>query len=141
MSIVVPDASLILKWVVPSDNEPYVEQALALREAFIRDEISLQVPSLWYFEEGNTLARKFPEVASFQLRHLCDFGMTEVMMNAPWQATILTLVQNYAVTFYDASYHAPAILQEGTFVTADEKYLNRVSGSSHIRHLHSWPME
>lgn len=50
MDIVVPDASLILKWVVPSDNEPHVEQAFALREAFLKDEITLQVPTLWYFE-------------------------------------------------------------------------------------------
>jgi len=140
MPIVVPDASLILKWVVPSDNEQHVEQALALREAFLRDEITLQVPSLWYFEVGNTLARKFPEEAASQLSHLRDFGLIEVTMDAPWQAAILTLVERYTVTFYDASYHALAILNGGTFITADEKYLNRVSGSSHIRHLRTWPL-
>ena len=120
MSIVVPDASLILKWVVPSDNEPYVEQALAVREAFIRDEITLQIPALWYFEVGNTLARKFPEEAASQLHGLLDFGMIEVMMNDAWQVKILTIVRNYAVTFYDASYHALAMIQGGTFVTADD---------------------
>jgi CRISPR-associated endonuclease Cas1 len=30
-----------LKWDVPSDNASYLEEALAVREAFIRDEITL----------------------------------------------------------------------------------------------------
>ncbi len=141
MTIVVPDASLILKWVVPSDNEPHVEQAFALREAFLRDEITLQVPTLWYFEVGNTLARKFPEDAPSQLHHLRQFGMTEVAMDDHWQETILTLIRNHGVTFYDACYHALAMLHGGTFITADEKYLNRVKDSTHIRHLQKWPLE
>ena len=142
MTLVVPDASLILKWVVPPDNEPHVEHAFSLREAFfLRDEITLQVPALWYFEVGNTLARKFPLETQSQLHHLRHLGMTEMVMDDHWQETILALIRNHGVTFYDACYHALAILLGGTFITADEKYLNRVKGTSHILHLQNWPLE
>ena len=85
MSLLVPDSSLILKWVVPPDNEPHVKQALALREAFLNSEVTLRVPSLWYFEIGNTLARKFREESANQLRNLRRLGMTEVAVTDQWQ--------------------------------------------------------
>lgn len=141
MPIVVPDASLILKWIVPPDNEPHVEQAFALREAFLRDEIILQVPALWYFEVGNTLAGKFPAEAPAQLHHLRHFGMTEVAMDDTWQDKILELIKKHGVTFYDASYHALAILHSGIFLTGDERYLIRVKGAAHVQHLREWPVE
>ncbi len=68
MPVFVPDASVILKWTLPPENEPFADQALALRESLISGMATPAVPSLWYFEVGNTLARKYPETAAEQLR-------------------------------------------------------------------------
>lgn len=55
--IVVPDASVILKWVIPRNISPFQEQALAIRDAALSDSISLIVPPIWRYEVGNTLTR------------------------------------------------------------------------------------
>ena len=63
MGICVPDASVILKWVLPSRNEPFAGAAQALRDAFVAGDLELVVPTLWLFEVGNTLTRKYPQQA------------------------------------------------------------------------------
>jgi predicted nucleic acid-binding protein len=42
------------------------------------------------------------------------------------------------VTFYDASYHALAIVADGQFVTADEQHLQRAAEAGHLAHLKDW---
>ena len=63
MKIVVPDASVLLKWVLPTTEEGR-DSALELRDAAIAGEITLMVPPLWLYEVGNTLARRFPDQAA-----------------------------------------------------------------------------
>jgi predicted nucleic acid-binding protein len=96
------------------------------------------VPSLWYFEVGNTLARKYPQTAARQLDLLCRIGLTEPPWNGVWHAAILDLTRRYPVTFYDASYHALAIVADGQFVTADEQHLQRAAEAGHLAHLKDW---
>lgn len=44
----------------------------------------------------------------------------------------------YGVSFYDAAYHALAILNEGTFVTADIRYVKRVESPASVMALGDW---
>ena len=53
--IVIPDASVILKWVLEKDDEPGYAQALKLQEAILADEVEIRVPTLWRYEVGNVL--------------------------------------------------------------------------------------
>jgi len=53
--IVVPDASVILKWLLPSQDELDLERAIALREAIMAGDVHARVPTLWLYEVGNTL--------------------------------------------------------------------------------------
>lgn len=55
-----------------------------------------------------------------------------------WQAAILQLASAYRLTFYAASYHALAMVNDGIFVTADEKYMARAGAAGHIARLHEW---
>jgi len=103
---VIPDASILLKWVLPDEGESYVEQALSMRDAFVTGKTTLIVPELWYFEVGNTLSRKYPGEAEALLSGLQAMGLETITPNPPWQAAILQLVAAYRVTFYDAAYHA-----------------------------------
>jgi len=133
--IIVPDASVILKWVLPENISPLQKQALAVRNTVVTDEYKLLVPALWRYEVGNTLTRIVPE-ESLRLIQLCEsVGLEEVSPTAGWLQLVVELVQTYQVSFYDASYHALAINQSGVFVTADEKYIKKVGESQNIKSL------
>ena len=75
--IVTPDASVLLKWVLPSQDEQDSDLALSLRDEAVAGLVDLVVPQLWIYEVGNTLARRFPDHAGEALTSLADFGLTE----------------------------------------------------------------
>ena len=135
---VVADASIILKWVLPWDNEPYAKQAHAISQAFYDSEIDLIVPSLWVFEVGNVLTIKYPEVAGALLTHLANLDIPVVQPSARLIALTAQLVARHSVTFYDASYHALAMMAGALFVTADEKFLRKVPGDKYCQHIRDW---
>ena len=58
--IVVPDASVLLEWVLPGDDERDTDAALALRDEAANNAVELVVPQLWVYEVGNTLGGGFP---------------------------------------------------------------------------------
>ncbi len=136
--IVTPDASVLLKWVLPGDDEQDTDAALALRDEAVAGTLDLVVPQLWIYEVGNTLARRFPEDADELLASLADFGLTEAKLDARWRARTVSLSVRYGVAFYDAAYHAVALGLQGVFVTADERYVRRVSGAGGISSLRLW---
>ena len=136
--IVTPDASVLLKWVLPGDDEQDTDAALALRDEAADGTLDLVVPQLWIYEVGNTLARRFPEDADELLASLTDFGLTEAKLDARWRARAVSLSVRYGVAFYDAAYHAVALGLQGVFVTADERYVRRASGAGGISSLRLW---
>jgi len=135
---IVPDASIILKWVLPLENEPYSRQAHAISQAFYDNEIDLVVPSLWVYEVGNVLAIKYPEVARTLLAHLLNLDIPVVHPSLRQIELTTKLVVRHAVTFYDASYHALAVTTGALFVTADEKFLQKVTGDRFCQHIRDW---
>ena len=137
--LIVIDASVILKWVLPPDFEPDRLQALAVAEAIAGGDLAIALPSLWYFEVGNILIRKYPGHANEDLADLRDqLCAFERPMTGDWQNQILALAVRHPVTFYDAAYHALAIINEGIFVTADEKYLQAAGNEPDVVHLRDW---
>jgi len=138
LSHFIPDASILLKWVLPAEGESCIEQALSMRDAFVAGNITLTVPELWYYEVGNTLSRKYPDEAADLLSGLLAMGFDTATPDPRWQAAILRLVSTCRVTFYDASYHALAMVNDAVFVTADEKYLAHAGVARHMIHLRDW---
>ena len=136
--VVVPDASVILKWVLPPADESDVEQALRLRDAIARGQVRAVVPRLWIYELGNTLARRLPKSAEAILDALMRFDFDIGMESQDWMRQVLDLTRRYGVTFYDAAYHALAIIHQGLFVTADERYLRHTVDAGHVTHLREW---
>jgi predicted nucleic acid-binding protein len=136
--LVVPDASVILKWALPSDDEPGADKALLIRNAIRDDLVRAVVPSLWVYEVGKTIARRFPEEAGAWLAALLRFGLEEAPTSPRWLARTLELTQRYEVTFYDAAYHATALVQGGVFVTADARYVSRASPHGAVISLNEW---
>lgn len=140
MSQVVPDASVILKWVLPETGEQYYAQAEALRQSYLDNEVTLIVPSLWRFEIGNTLARRYPDHVLEDITDLQNMGMREPLPSQQWLEAACSLAQEYSVSFYDTAYHALAVVESGLFVTADERYLRAVGSHANVCHLADWSL-
>ncbi|MGH9628395.1 MAG: type II toxin-antitoxin system VapC family toxin [Bryobacteraceae bacterium] len=138
MPLVVPDASVLLKWVLPSADEPDADKALLLRTAIQDEAVHVLLPGLWLFEVGNTIARRFPTHASAWLSALMKFGLEEASPSQPWLAKTLELTRRYEVSFYGAAYHALALIHKGLFVTADSRYVNRVTEPGSVIALSEW---
>lgn len=136
--LVVPDASVLLKWVLPSDDEPDVDRALVLRTAILEEEVHVLVPALWLYEVGSTIARRFPTHAEAWLSALMKFGLEEAPPSQAWLAKTLELTSRYQVSFYDAAYHAIALIEKGLFISADNRYVNRVTESGSVMALSEW---
>ena len=138
--IVTPDASVLLKWVLPGGDEQDTDAALALRDEAVAGALNLVVRQLWIYEVGSTLARRFPDDAEELLASLADFGLTEAKLDSRWRTRAVSLSVTYGVAFYDAVYHAVALALGGVFVTADERYVRRASGAGAISSLRLWRM-
>lgn len=136
--VVVPDASVILKWVLPPATEPDVRQVLAVRDAIATGSARALVPALWIYEVGNLLARERPGEASRLLNVLIRFGLADAPRSPAWLRCVLNLTKSYGVTFYDAAYHAHAIVERGVLVTADERYVDRASAAGFVMRLSDW---
>lgn len=134
----VPDASVILKWVLPAEQETHVQRALDLLCAFEREEIELLVPTLWLYEIGNTVTRKSPDQAEGILADLRDLGMEEVSDDDIFIREAIRLTDRYGVTFYDAVYHAVALTRQATLVSADRRYVGAVTPEPQVVSLAHW---
>jgi len=138
LPVVVPDASVLLKWVLPGDGEPDADKSLLLRAAIVGETIRAIVPTLWIYEVGNTIARRFPNRASDWLSALVKFGLSESRSSQRWLSKTLELANRHDVSFYDAAYHAVALLHNGVFVTADTRYAARARASGAVTTLDEW---
>ena len=76
--IVVPDASVILKWVLEKGEGKEVSKALELQNTFIAEHLDLQVPTLWQYEVGNVLGLKQPALAGELMKALLEYELPEV---------------------------------------------------------------
>ena len=135
--VIVPDASVLLKWILRTEDEPDRDQALELKKAWLDDTCELVVPSLWVFEVGNVLGLKHPATAALLLQAMLDLGIREEGPHL-YLAAIVSLMREYKVTFYDAAYHALAIRHRGTMLTADRAYVKKAGRAGHLTLLNDW---
>jgi len=136
--IVVPDASVILKWVLRSADEQDQENALKIRDLSLEGQLILKVPPLWFYEVGNILSRNFPKKSQELLEALLAFGLEETSWHKQWLYQCLIIVLRHKVTFYDAAYHSLALVEGGLFVTADEQYAKKTQAMGAVKSLRDW---
>lgn len=138
MPLIIPDASVMLKWVLPSDRETMVEEAMALLRAFQDNRADLLLPSLWQYEAGNVLGLHYPDVARQRLEALLHLNVPEYIPTVASRALALELVACHRVSYYDATYHAVALLHQGTFLTADRRYHDKAQARGGVAWLAEW---
>ncbi len=74
MKVIVPDASIILKWVLGEDEEGQ-DRAIELLKGWLNQEYEFILPSLWIYEVGNVLGLKRPKDAEKILGLLLGYSM------------------------------------------------------------------
>jgi predicted nucleic acid-binding protein len=136
-AVVVPDASVLLKWILRHDDESDRDVALELKAAWLEDVCEVVVPSLWVFELGNVLGLKLPTAAPSLLQAMIDLGLREEGPDG-YLSGIFSLMRDHKVTFCDAAYHALAIRHRGTMLTADRAYVKKAAGAGHVTLLNDW---
>ena len=75
--------------------------------------------------------------ADLDLQAMCELGMPD---ESPRRdiGSVVSLMREFKVTFYDAAYHALAIRRWGVLVTANRAYARKASGRGHVALLDSW---
>ena len=137
--IVVPDASVILKWVLEREDEPGHAQAMKLQEALLADELEIRMPTLWRYEVGNVLGLKKPGMASELMGALLAYEFDEVPLRTEYALAVLEHMQDVnGVTFYDSAYHVLALRTRGLYLTADTMYVKRAKRKGHVSLLSDW---
>lgn len=131
-SIYIIDASVILKWFL--EEGKFQTEALALQYDFFDKKITLEIPHYALAEILNTLGRSLSqEKALAVFRMILTYRITEHHITLEIASLAIELMKKFAgISFYDAGYHALALEQGATFITADEKYFRRTHKEGRI---------
>jgi predicted nucleic acid-binding protein len=137
--IIVPDASVVLKWVLEKASEADQVQARWLQEAILTDRLEIRLPTLWRFEVGNVLGLKQPKLARELLSVLLAYDFEEVPLGKEYGGEILDHMREVNdVTFYDSAYHVLALRMKGLYLTADNAYVRKAKRKGHVTLLSEW---
>ncbi len=139
MMVIVPDASVILKWVLQREGEADFLNAFRILDEYLAETIEIRLPSLWRYEVGNILGVKQPRKAGDAMDVLLAYEFAEEVLHREYCLDVLRLMAEIkGISFYDASYHALALRERGTYVTADERYVARAGKKGHAALLSQW---
>lgn len=134
----VVDASVALKWFL-SAGEANVDRARAVAAMIERSGTVLFAPPHWAAEVAAVLARIEPSVMDDALLFLDDMRpITVGGMQALKRAADMSVALNHHL--FDTLYHAVALEEGATLVTADEVYLGKAQGLGGISSLADFSM-
>jgi predicted nucleic acid-binding protein len=137
--VVVPDASVILKWVLQREDEPDFRAALRVLHEYLEERIEIRLPTLWRYEVGNILVVKQPGLAIEVMETLLAYQFREETLDRDYCLAVLRFMRDVrGISFYDASYHVLAQRVEGIYLTADHEYAKKTRRMTHIALLSEW---
>jgi len=123
---VVADASVMLKWLLPS-AEPEVDsdKAIALLAAVLEGTIDLIQPPHWLTEVAAVLTRLSPQTVDDDVADL--YAIELPVLDTPGvYLTACELARTLGQHVFDTLYHAVALETPGAMlVTADERYYRK----------------
>ena len=146
MTNFVLDASVALKWIIPSEAETLIEDALRLLRRYTSGEIGFVVPDIFWAEVGNVIwkgvrqqrwSQSFAERAVSDLREREFFTVSSHRLLP--EALIIALAHNRTV--YDSLYVALAIQSKTQMITADERLANALAASLPVKRLGAFGIE
>lgn len=136
--IIVPDASVLLKWAFNFPDEDNRENALSFLDSWLEGRVDIILPKLWSFEVGNVLMMKNPEFAFDIMKIFLGYNFDEFDMTPELCKETFKLMKRHKATFYDAAYHAVAVLNKGILLTADESYCRKTGEMTNVMRLKDW---
>ena len=138
--LLVLDASVAAKWILPPGAEPLAKQALALLQQYEKGEIRFVVPDLFWAEIGNVLwkavrQKRLPAANAYRaLMELRDRHLPTVPAS-PLLEEALAISIAFERSVYDSLYLALAHSSKAQFVTADEKLANALAARLPVKWL------
>jgi predicted nucleic acid-binding protein len=140
VSLIVVDASVAGKWCLPAKGETLTDEAFHLLHRYVKGEIRLVVPDLFWAELANLLWKA--------IRHgRCAKATAETALTALEQRklptvsslTLLDVAFGIATAFdrtvYDSLYVALAVSSKAQFITADERLANALAAHLPVKWL------
>lgn len=142
MKTVVLDASVVLKWVLPSRfEESHSREALDILHCIQMDQLDALQPPHWLAEAGAVLARLAPERSEEAIGLLYSFEFPATVDLAVYRraAQIAASLREHV---FDTLYHAVALQQpNAVLVTADERYYRKAAGLGRVVRLQEFELE
>lgn len=140
MTTVVVDASVAVKWCLPSRREELVAEAEELLASSRRDEVRFLVPDLFWVELANALwkavrrAEMSSDNAASAMSFMRDLGIA-TLPSLDLVPQALDLAISHSRTVYDSLYVALAIQSDSELITADERLANVLAARLPVKWL------
>ena len=132
MTTFVIDASVAVKWFLPSSQEQCSENAFALLKRYVAGQVRFVVPDLFWAELGN-ICWKAVRQNRWQQKDAQAAVSATKKRAFPTVSTLSLLEDAFAISaafdrsVYDSLYIALALMAKSEFVTADERLANAVA--------------
>jgi predicted nucleic acid-binding protein len=134
------DASVAIKWAMPSAREPFTNESLRLLRRYVDGEVDFIVPDVFWAEVGNVLwkgtrQRRWSQdeaeavAADMQAR---AFTTVPSLILLP-EALRIAFAHDRAV--YDCLYVALAVQSKSDLITADERMANALAARFPVKWL------
>ena len=140
MTALVLDASVAVKWVLPSAKETLTTESLQLLKLYIDGDVNFIVPDIFWAEVGNVLwkgvrQRRWPQaLAERAVRDVRDRGFFTVSsLGLLPEAIKISFAHDRSV--YDCLYVALAIQYKIEMITADERLANALAARLPVKWL------
>jgi predicted nucleic acid-binding protein len=137
---VVVDASVAVKWCLPSQRELLVDQAEELLASSRRDEVRFLVPDLFWVELANALWKAVRKTyisadnAAAALSFVRDLDIATIPCS-DLVPQALQLATSHDRTVYDSLYVALAMHSNSELITADERLANALAARFPVKWL------
>jgi predicted nucleic acid-binding protein len=129
------DASVAVKWILGErPGEADVERASALLGAIVRRTVTVIEPVHWVAEVIGVVTRLKPDRAVAAIALLTHSRFPTIASRAVYRRAAQCSAQINA-HLLDTLYHAVALEEGATLVTADEAYFAKATGLGNIQRL------
>ena len=140
MTTLVLDASVAIKWALPSAKEDLTAEAVRLLSRYLDSELDFIVPDIFWAEIGNILwegvkRKRWPRTDAEQIA--AEFKARE-FQTVPSQILMteaLKLACTYDRSIYDCLYVALGVESHSPLITADERLFNSMAAHFPIKWL------
>jgi predicted nucleic acid-binding protein len=134
------DASVALKWFLPSSNELLGTESLRLLRQYAKGEIDFLVPDIFWAEVGNVLwkgsrQRRWSRETAERIAAEMKSQNFPTVPSLALTAEALKIAFTYDRSVYDCLYVALAIQSKSQMITADERLANALAAYLPVKWL------